>query len=88
MAEEIRHEWPYPNLLVMDAMGLVPSGAPLSTDKARQLLADPANTATYKFRFLDADGREVRFPLRLVSDTRINPSVPASPGSRNCPKRA
>ena len=31
----------------------------------------PALSETWHFRFLDADGNELRFPLTLLSDTKI-----------------
>ena len=71
MAEEVIYEWTHPNDLVFEAMGARFEGERPSRHKLWDVLADPRLVAKHRLRLLDANGTEVAFPLKLVSDTEI-----------------
>ena len=71
MAEEVIYEWNHPNELVFEAMGAGFEGESLSRHKLWDVLADPRLVAKHRLRLLDANGTEVAFPLKLISDTEI-----------------
>lgn len=75
MAEEIIYEWEHPTDLVLEAMNGVHPGEQRTPHKLWSVLADPNITASHKFRLIGADGKEVVFPLKLVSDTSIQSRV-------------
>ena len=71
MAEEVIYEWTHPTMLVLEVMGGIRKGETPSLHKLWGVLADPSLVARHSFRLLDADGKEVKCPLKLISDTSI-----------------
>ena len=71
MAEEILYEWKHPSDLVLEVMGAIPDGGQPLLHALWSILADPSLVARHDFSLLNATGRRVEFPLKLVSDTHI-----------------
>ena len=71
MAKEIIYEWAHPSDLVLEVMGAVEKGTTPSLHKLWSILADPRLTAKHDFGLIDASGKEIDFPLKLISDTSI-----------------
>ena len=71
MAEEIIYQWDDASDLVLEVMGVVSRGTAPSRHKLWSVLADPSLIAKHRFRLMDASGKEVVFPLNLISDTSI-----------------
>ena len=71
MAEEILYEWTHPNKLVHEAMGAIFEGETPTRHKLWSVFTARGIVAEHKLRFIDAHGREVEFPIKVVSDTHI-----------------
>ncbi|MDE0002737.1 MAG: hypothetical protein OXQ29_08585 [Rhodospirillaceae bacterium] len=71
MAEEIVYRWDHPTDLVLEVMGTRTEGTAPSRHALWGLLANPDLVARHRFRLMDTTGRDVEFPLALVSDTDI-----------------
>ena len=79
MAEEIVYEWDHPTTLATQTMDIWPGGKKPLRNKLREKLSNPGLVAGHRFRLIDATGREVEFPLKLVSDTLIYSDRGADP---------
>ena len=65
------YTWECASDLVIEVMGARPEGKSPPLHELWGTIADPELTARHRFSLVDASGREVKFPLKLVSDTRI-----------------
>lgn len=66
MAEEIIYQWNNPTDLVLEVTGAKPG-------QLNARLRDIDGSGKYAFRLVDANGHDVTSPLKLVSDTHIDP---------------
>ena len=74
MPEEIVYDWQTPLRLVND-LTLPEQERP---DILARLYQQDGGTS-HKFRFCDAKGQEIQFPIRLISDTTINNQLSGRP---------
>ena len=73
--EEIISLWDSPFALVLElgTPEVGPEGQRNPLKKVRELMSQPsAEGEDFNFRLEDADGKPVKFPLRLISDTTFD----------------
>ncbi len=68
MPEEIVYDWPTPRSLFNDLT--IPEQE--RPNIVARLYHEGPGTTAHRFRFHDARGQVIQFPIRLVSDTKVN----------------
>ena len=72
--EEIVSSWDNEFMLIIELATpeVGPDGERNPFHKVRAIMSGPASNLNYNFRLEDADGKAVKFPLKLISDTTLD----------------